>query len=91
MFEKRDVNGRGELWIIEAFHLVNLPTIPLTLAYKVVATPRIHFGYGITGFMQPFSFLLFIASLAFALPAKSAEHKLLTSDNFGKSIAKGYW
>jgi hypothetical protein len=27
MFEKRDVNGRGELWIIEAFHLANLPTI----------------------------------------------------------------
>ncbi|KAI0273123.1 thioredoxin-domain-containing protein [Russula aff. rugulosa BPL654] len=41
--------------------------------------------------MQPFSFLLFIASIAFALPAKSAEHKLLTSDNFGKTIAKGYW
>jgi hypothetical protein len=27
MFEKRDVNSRGELWIIEAFHLANLPTI----------------------------------------------------------------
>jgi hypothetical protein len=48
-------------------------------------------GHSITGFMQPFSFLLLIASLAFALPAKSAEHKLLTSDNFGKTIAKGYW
>lgn len=41
--------------------------------------------------MQPFSFFLLIASLAFALPAKSAEHKLLASDNFGKTIAKGYW
>jgi hypothetical protein len=88
MFEKRDVNGRGELWIIEAFHLANLPTIDPSLAYKIVAARR---GYGVTGFMQPFSFLLFISSLAFALPAKSAEHKLLTSDNFWKTISKGYW
>ena len=30
MLEKGEVNRRGELWIIEAFHLANLPTIPLT-------------------------------------------------------------
>ncbi|KAH9986801.1 thioredoxin-domain-containing protein [Russula vinacea] len=41
--------------------------------------------------MQPFSLLLLIASLACALPAKSVEHKLLTSDNFSKTIVKGYW
>jgi hypothetical protein len=56
------------------------PTIFSPLAYKVI-----------TGSMQPFSFLLFIASLAFALPAKSVEHRLLTPDNFSKTIAKGYW
>lgn len=39
MFKKCDVNSRGELWIIEAFHLANLPTILLTLAYKIVAPP----------------------------------------------------
>lgn len=100
MFEKRDVNSRGELWIIEAFHLANLPTInpsltPHSLAYEIVTALRVsiclRYHRTVTGFMQPFSFLLFIASIAFALPAKSAEHKLLTSDNFGKTIANGYW
>ena len=84
MFEKRYVNSRGELWIIEAFHLEIFPrSLSLSLTKTIISR-----GYGI---MQPFSFLLFIASLAFALPAKSAEHKLLTKDDFGKTIAKGYW
>jgi len=91
MIEKRDVNRRVELWIIEAFHLANLPTIPLAPAYKITKSLLRAIGYGITGFMQPFSFFLLIASLAFALPAKSAEHKSLASDNFDKAIAKGYW
>lgn len=92
--EKRDVNSRGELWIIEAFHQVNLPTIsltPLSLTKSSLPCLRVPIGHGITGFMQPLSFLLLIASLAFALPAKSAEHKLLSPDNFSKTIAKGYW
>jgi hypothetical protein len=67
----------------------------LILAYQIIVSPAAYplaIGHGIiTGLMQPFSFLLLIASLAFALPAKSAEHKLLTSDDFGKTIAKGYW
>jgi hypothetical protein len=89
MFEKSDVNNRGELWIIEAFHLANLPTIPLLSRTK--QNRRFRVSNWSTGFMQPFSFLLLITSLAFALPAKSAEHKVLASDNFGKTIAKGYW
>ncbi|KAI0269411.1 thioredoxin-domain-containing protein [Gloeopeniophorella convolvens] len=34
---------------------------------------------------------LLIASLAFALPVQSAEHKLLAPDTFNDSIASGYW
>ena len=47
MIEKRDVNRRVELWIIEAFHLANLPTITLGSRlqnYKIVA-PRIWLRY----------------------------------------------
>lgn len=63
-----------------------------SLAYKVIAPrPRVLLVTASQAFMQPLSFLLLIASLAFALPAKSAEHKLLSPDNFGKTIAKGYW
>lgn len=35
MYEERDVNRRGEMWISEAFHLTNLPTISLTLVSKI--------------------------------------------------------
>ncbi|KAI0301939.1 thioredoxin-domain-containing protein [Multifurca ochricompacta] len=41
--------------------------------------------------MRLLSFSFLIASLAFALPVKSADHKLLTPDTFNKSIATGYW
>jgi hypothetical protein len=87
IYEKRDVNCRGEVWIGKAFHLANLPTIAGTSRLQ---NHRL-LGNLSPGFMQPFSFLLLIASLACALPAKSAEQKLLTPDNFSKTIAKGYW
>ncbi len=86
MFEKRDVNSRGELWIGEAFHLANLPTHLSHSLCQIIPDPAVSLR-----FMQPFSFFLLIASFAFALPAKSAEHKLLKSEDFSKTIAKGYW
>jgi hypothetical protein len=43
--------------------------------------------------MQPLSlsFSLLIAALASSLPVEGAEHKQLTPDTFGTSIAEGYW
>jgi hypothetical protein len=88
MFEKCDIDRRGEMWISIAFHLSNLPTTPLTLLTKLTTVPTIPL---LVDLMRPFSFALLIASLAFALPVESVEHKLLTQANFDKAIANGYW
>ena len=90
--EERDVNRRGEMWISEAFHLTNLPTISHQGLQNSALSCLLLYTYTVTAdFMQPLSFLLLIASLAFALPVEGAEHKLLTPESFSNTIAEGYW
>jgi hypothetical protein len=95
IYEECDVHGRGEMWISEAFHLANLPTvshfIPL-IKFVVASVKKTTIGFvSAAGMMQPLSFSLLVAALAFSLPVEGAENKQLSPDTFSKTITTGYW